>query len=126
MRLGKTEEYCRNTAYVLFDLLTYPEVSDDFFRLVSDLSADTQLVLDPVEEPLIRALSFVSDVRGTKSEISRIKGRLDASFRGIDAPHLWSDSGAAKRVVHMIGRTRTSLASKSKGAFSSARSAQRA
>ncbi|MBZ6079183.1 RNA-binding domain-containing protein [Microvirga puerhi] len=112
IRLEKFEEYSRNTAYVLFDMLTLPSVTEDFFQLLQELQNERNIVLDPLEGPLGRALGFIGETRGNKADLNRLRGRLDNGFRGIETNSLWQDSSAGKRISHVVEKLRTKLANR--------------
>jgi energy-coupling factor transporter ATP-binding protein EcfA2 len=109
---NRTEEYSRNTAYVLLDMLTLPRVADEFFQLIQDILSERHIVLDPLEEPFVRALGFIGEMKGSRSDLNKLKGRLEGAFRGIEKSGLWQDRDAGKRVGQALERTQSKLASR--------------
>ena len=94
---SKSEEYSINTAYQLFDFLIVNGNADEFFHRVLELCSTKEIVLDPLEEPLIRALRMLSKTRAQKKILERFKGRLEHLRKEL-IKCSWDNSGAKGRV----------------------------
>ncbi len=101
----KTDEYIRNTSYVLFDLLILNSMNDDFFALIGNLSKKKQVFFDPIEEPLIRAARMIERRALTRGEKQRWKSKIDNTASLLSADFLWQDKSSSARVVAAFGRS---------------------
>jgi hypothetical protein len=108
---AKSEEYARNTAYVLFDfLLLSLNKFDDFFELISDLTSIRAGMLDPIEEPLVRAFGQIALTRVTKGETYKIRNKFQQAKRSLDVHEIWQDRSARERVLVALARSSTQIA----------------
>ena len=94
---SKSEEYSINTAYQLFDFLIVNGNADEFFDRVLELCSTKEIVLDPLEEPLIRALRMLSKTKVQKKVLMRFKGRLEHLRKEL-IKCSWDNSRAKGRV----------------------------
>jgi hypothetical protein len=95
----KSDEYARNTGYFLFMFLLPNGRYDDFFRVVLRLSETATNKLDPLEEPLLKAIQTIEVIRGTKAELNRLRGRLEHLGRVLNNTARYYDRFACQRIV---------------------------
>ena len=79
---SKSEEYSINTAYQLFDFLIVHGNTEEFVDRALELCGTKDIVLDPLEEPFIRALRMLSKSRVQKKVAMKLRGRLGISPEG--------------------------------------------
>lgn len=103
-KADKSEEYARNTSYFFFDFLINHGRLEDFFKVVSSLVDKARFQFDPLEEPLLRAIQFVKRERGSRSELHKIRGRLDQMRKDIEKKTVWYDRFARERVLDALSQ----------------------
>lgn len=106
---GRSDEFSCNTCYSLFDLTVRSQGKEDLFRVVQEIKATRSIYLDPIEEPLARVLGTIGQSKGSKADLQRIRGRMEASFRGVDDAARWLDANGAKRVAVAIDSAKAAL-----------------
>jgi ABC-type oligopeptide transport system ATPase subunit len=100
---NRSEEYSINTAYQLFDFLIVNGNPEEFIDRALELCGTKEIVLDPLEDPLIRAVGMIGRLRLQKKFSARLKGRLEYLRREFGKSP-WDDSGAKTRVDQAIER----------------------
>ncbi len=111
-RVDITERHVTNTGYYLIDFLLLHGRHDTFFDTVIEISSEAGIKLDPLEDPLIRASHLIQRERGTRTDLSKIRGRLEYVKRVIDDKTKWYDRFACERVVTSWLSTANILSSK--------------
>jgi hypothetical protein len=101
----KSEEWCRNTGYAFFDLALGHRQYDEFLVALTELSELRAIFLDPIEEPLVRAFTQISDHILARGESHKVRNRLGQTRRELDNERLWHDSSARRRVIDKIDET---------------------
>jgi hypothetical protein len=114
IKLDKTEEYARNTAFFLFSFLISNSQHDAFFDTVNLLCAKEQLKLDPLEEPLANAIGTLEVVRAVKPVLHKLSGRLDKVKRELNKSEQWYDRHAMQRVVDAATKASEALGRRAK------------
>ena len=114
IKLDKAEEYARNTAYYLFTFLISHSQFDNLFDVVNSLYAKEQTKLDPIEEPLVKAIDMIGVVKVSKPIIHKISGRLDYLKRELNRSDRWYDRFAMQRVIECAVKTVQTLARRAK------------
>lgn len=109
IKIEKSEEYSRNTAYFFFDFMALHSLGDELFKVITELCSSTEYIIDPIEEPLSRALSFISKERLSKSDTAKRKNKLEALSRAVDASKAWDDKSIARRLTDQINRILNSI-----------------
>jgi hypothetical protein len=99
IKLEKTEEYARNTAFYLFIFLISNSQYDRFFDVVNSLCSKEPCKLDPIEEPLIRAMGMFEIIRAAKPMIHKVGGKLDHLKPELSKPDRWHDRFALQRIT---------------------------
>jgi hypothetical protein len=112
-KLGKAEEYARNTAFSYFDfILTSLARPDLWLDAMLSLTEMRDYVLDPIEDPIVRALAMGRYWRGGKGELNRLKGRLEFCRKSISGTSLWDDQSARTRISQAFSDTVQALVRK--------------
>jgi hypothetical protein len=109
IRLEKIEEYSRNSAYVLFQFLASNQRLDDLIEVILRIVESTSAKLDPIEEPIARAVECFLQVSGARSDLQRLSGRLDFLGKRLANPAKWYDRFASMRLQDHIKVTVTNL-----------------
>ncbi len=109
LRLEKIEEYARNSAYVLFQFLTSHQRLDDLIEVVLRIVENAGVKLDPIEDPIARAMDCFLQVNGAKSDLQRLAGRLDYLAKRIANSAKWYDRFANARLQDHIKLVLASL-----------------
>jgi len=109
-KVNKSEEYARNTAFVLFTFLISNFRIDTFFDTVVGLCEKGGRKLDPVEDPLINAFYRLEVLRASKPDLQKTRRRIEYIKREISKPDKWYDRFAAQRVNDAATRTVESIA----------------
>ncbi len=98
-RLGKSEEYSRNTAYSLFNLLNRHGRIDLLIVRIEKLFGDKDIFIDPIEDPLLSALISISNVKANPSDLARFRSRLVNARLAVENSAAWMDTNVKKRVL---------------------------
>jgi hypothetical protein len=102
---SRSGEYARNTAYQLFDFLVLQNrYFDVFVSRIAEICAFKDVVLDPIESPLIPAIEIMERSRySNKGEASKLKNRFESVRKTLKGAG-WDDGGAKSRVETAITR----------------------
>jgi hypothetical protein len=111
----KSDEYARNTGYFLFMFLLTNGRYDDFFRIALRLSETANNKLDPLEEPLLKAIQTIEVIRGTAAELNRLRGRLEYLGRVLNKPARYYDRFACQRIVDCCNNATQALSQRLAG-----------
>ena len=101
LQTQKSDEYARNTAFFLFNFLIRNGRTDDFFRVVLDLVENSDNRLDPLEDPLIECGQLIKQRRGSRSELNRLRGRIEYLGRTVNNADKWYDRFSGQRVAEL-------------------------
>lgn len=110
LKMEKSEEYAKNTAFYLFNFLVAHGRYDDFFDTMLHLCERKDLVIDPIEDGFVQAAGLMLRERVTKGEMQKMRGRLDYVRRELERKSQWFDSHVKDRVVQAAVTTIDSLA----------------
>jgi len=108
-RLDKIEEYTRNSAYVIFQFLASNQRLDDLVETILRICEGTSGKLDPLEDPIARAVDSFLHVHGPKSDLQRLAGRLEYMGKRLANPSKWYDRFACGRLQDHIKVTAANL-----------------
>jgi hypothetical protein len=106
-RLDKIEEYARNSAYVLFQFLTSNLRHDDLITSIVRVSESNVSKLDPIEEPVEKAIESVLQSRISRQDLQRFAGRLPNLIKRLNDRSKWYDRFACDRLKQNLGDTLT-------------------
>ena len=101
-RLDKVEEYTRNSAYVLFQFLTSNQRLDDLVETILRIFDSNSAKLDPIEDPIARAIDSFLHVHGARSDLQRLAGRLEYLGKRVTNTARWYDRFACARLQEHI------------------------
>jgi hypothetical protein len=104
-RLDKIEEYTRNSAYVIFQFLVSNQRLDDLVETILRISEGTSTKLDPIEDPIARAVESFLQFHGSKADLQRLAGRLEYLGKRLANPSRWYDRFARERLQDHIRAT---------------------
>jgi hypothetical protein len=112
----KSEEYARNTALHMFQFLAYHGRHDSLFDTLLEFCNDKALKLDPIEDAISINVELLSRERGARSELQKVKGRLDHVKKEFERKSQWYDRFARDRIIESFSRAGNALtmAAKSK------------
>ncbi|WP_249154133.1 ATP-binding protein [Bradyrhizobium manausense] len=116
-RLDKFEEYARNSAYVLFQFLSSNHRFDDLLETILRIVEAAPGKLDPIEDPIARAVESFLHVNGTKPDLHRLVGRLEYLGKRLATPGKWYDRFAYERLQDHVKATAASLSAAIKKTF---------
>jgi hypothetical protein len=102
LKLDKSEEYARNTAYFIFDFAVLHGQLDIFSSIVSSLCSDAGIKLDPIELPLMRSIDLIGRERVSRAETSKRRNKLEGLRKIIEAKSSWYDEPAKRRVIDRL------------------------
>ncbi len=108
-RQDKIEEYTRNSAYVLFQFLTSHQRLDQLVETILRIFDGTSAKLDPIEEPIARAVDAFIQVHGPRADLQRLAGRLEYLGKRLANGARWYDRFANGRLQDHIKLTLASL-----------------
>jgi hypothetical protein len=108
-RLDKIEEYTRNSAYVIFQFLASNQRLDDLVETILRICESTAAKLDPIEDPIARAVDSFLHIHGSKSDLQRLAGRLEYLGKRVANPSRWYDRFACGRLDDHIRATTAHL-----------------
>jgi hypothetical protein len=126
-KADKSEEYARNTAFVLFSFLVQHTMHDEFFDIVLSIIDSGSFKLDPIEDPLLQSFDTMQRERSPSYNLQKHRGRLEYLRKEIVRNSQWYDQFARARISDAIGKVvglmTTKSNPKSNGAVSSSRPA---
>lgn len=101
-RLLKSEEYSRNTAYSLFNLLNRHGQIDSLIVRIEKLFGEKDIYVDPIEDPLLSVFVSIASVKATPSDLGRYRSRLNSLIACVGRSQAWIDEGVRNRILASV------------------------
>lgn len=90
IKLRKSEEFTRNTAFFLTQRLLAHGTGEEFLKLVKELARDPKLVLDPLVEPLVYCVRELErQLSRKRGDLQRILSRFDTLTKELSKASNW-------------------------------------